>query len=201
MSRRRDYNSLTPKEARFVEEYLIDLNGAAAARRAGYAAKSATVTASKLLSKPNVAAAIAQAKQLRSEAAGVDAQWVLERAIEVYKRCFQDIAPALHPKTRKQMKDSDGNPLFVFQSASCLRALEIIGRHVEIGAFADRVEVTAPGMDVISLLNAGRARVGELPIIEATSEPMALPTPSRKPRLPLPAEGAVLVTTRKEHQS
>ena len=31
--------TLTPKQARFVEEYLIDLNGKQAAVRAGYAAK------------------------------------------------------------------------------------------------------------------------------------------------------------------
>ena len=34
---------LTPKQARFVEEYLIDLNGKQAAVRAGYAVKAAEV--------------------------------------------------------------------------------------------------------------------------------------------------------------
>ncbi len=33
--------SLTPKQARFVEEYLIDLNATQAAIRAGYSAKTA----------------------------------------------------------------------------------------------------------------------------------------------------------------
>ena len=34
---------LTPKQARFVQEYLIDLNAAQAAIRAGYSAKTARV--------------------------------------------------------------------------------------------------------------------------------------------------------------
>lgn len=49
---------LTPKERRFVAEYPIDLNGAAAAVRAGYAKGSAKVTASRLLKKPEIKAAL-----------------------------------------------------------------------------------------------------------------------------------------------
>ncbi len=41
--------SLTPKQARFVEEYLIDLNATQGAIRAGYSAKTAEVQGSRLL--------------------------------------------------------------------------------------------------------------------------------------------------------
>ena len=37
------------KQSRFVREYAVDCNGAAAAVRAGYAPRSAKVTASRLL--------------------------------------------------------------------------------------------------------------------------------------------------------
>jgi len=50
--------NITTKAARFVEEYAIDHNGAGAAVRAGYAPKSAHVTASRLLRKANVSAAV-----------------------------------------------------------------------------------------------------------------------------------------------
>jgi phage terminase small subunit len=50
--------SLTPKQARFVEEYLIDCNGTAAAIRAGYARVGAHVTASRLLRNTKVDEAI-----------------------------------------------------------------------------------------------------------------------------------------------
>ncbi len=53
---------LTPKEARFAREYVVHCNGAEAARKAGYAPGSAKVTASVLLTKPNVARAVDEAK-------------------------------------------------------------------------------------------------------------------------------------------
>ena len=45
---------MNPKQQRFCEEYVIDSNGTQAAIRAGYAANSANVTASRLLTKANV---------------------------------------------------------------------------------------------------------------------------------------------------
>jgi len=41
--------TLTARQTRFIHEYLVDYNGAAAARRAGYAAKNCRVQASQLL--------------------------------------------------------------------------------------------------------------------------------------------------------
>lgn len=49
---------LTAKQAAFVAHYLDCLNGAEAARRAGYAAGSARQTASDLLTNPDIRAAI-----------------------------------------------------------------------------------------------------------------------------------------------
>jgi phage terminase small subunit len=50
---------LTPKQARFVAEYLIDLNATQAAIRAGYSAKTAADIGRQLLRKTPVADAIA----------------------------------------------------------------------------------------------------------------------------------------------
>lgn len=49
---------LTPRQERFVVEYCVDRNGQRAAIAAGYSKKVASVTASKLLNKPLVIAAI-----------------------------------------------------------------------------------------------------------------------------------------------
>ena len=57
---------LTPKQKRFVEEYLIDLNSTAAARRAGYSEKTADRIGPELLGKTCVSKAIEAAKQKRS---------------------------------------------------------------------------------------------------------------------------------------
>lgn len=58
---------LTPKQRRFVEEYLVDLNATQAAIRAGYCAKTAESQASRLLRNVKVAAAIHEAAQTRAE--------------------------------------------------------------------------------------------------------------------------------------
>ena len=47
---------LTPKQQRFIEEYLVDMNGTQAAIRAGYSAQTARAIASENLRKPAIAA-------------------------------------------------------------------------------------------------------------------------------------------------
>jgi phage terminase small subunit len=60
---------MTPKQAQFAEQYVLDHCGAAAAVRAGYAPGAARQTAYELLAKPQVQALVAEyeaaaAKQL-----------------------------------------------------------------------------------------------------------------------------------------
>lgn len=54
---------LTPKQARFCEEYVIDLNGKQAAIRAGYSQRSAEYLASFLIRNNKVAARIAELQE------------------------------------------------------------------------------------------------------------------------------------------
>ena len=81
---------LTPKQKRFVEEYLIDLNATAAFRRAGYVAtgNAAEVNASRLLRNAKVATAIAQAQSKRSVRTEITQDMVLK---ELAKIGFSDI--------------------------------------------------------------------------------------------------------------
>jgi len=58
--------SLTPQQARFVEEYLVDLNATQAAIRAGYSEKTARSIGCENLTKPNIAAAVAAGQAARS---------------------------------------------------------------------------------------------------------------------------------------
>lgn len=46
--------NLTPKQKRFCDEYLIDLNGTQAAIRAGYSERTARNIATENLAKPNI---------------------------------------------------------------------------------------------------------------------------------------------------
>ena len=67
----RDGGKPTPKQARFVEEYLVDLNATQAAIRAGYSAKNADKIGPELLGKTRVAEAIQEAQAKRSERVSV----------------------------------------------------------------------------------------------------------------------------------
>lgn len=68
---------MTPKQLRFVEEYLIDLNATQAAVRAGYAEKTAHVTGPRLLANVRVADAIAKCQKTRSQRTQITADAVV----------------------------------------------------------------------------------------------------------------------------
>ena len=70
---------LTPKQERFVEEFLVDACATQAAIRAGYSAKTANRIASELLGKPGVQEALAKGRAVLSEKTQITAEWVLER--------------------------------------------------------------------------------------------------------------------------
>lgn len=80
---------MTPKQQRFVTEYLIDLNATAAAIRAGYSEATANTQGPRLLEDPAVQAAIDAAKIERSEETGINAERVLQ---EIATMAFYDPA-------------------------------------------------------------------------------------------------------------
>lgn len=74
---------MTPKQERFVQEYLIDLNATQAAIRAGYSAKTAEQQAYQLLQKTSVSEAIAAAQQKRAERTGITQDRVLQELARI----------------------------------------------------------------------------------------------------------------------
>lgn len=79
--------ALTPKQARFVDEYLIDLNATQAAIRAGYSAKRADAIGHENLRKPEIADAISERMKARSERTEITQDRVLA---ELAKIAFAD---------------------------------------------------------------------------------------------------------------
>lgn len=75
--------ALTPKQARFVQEYLIDLNATQAAIRAGYSEKTAVVIGAQNLTKLNIANEIAKAQGQIAERASIDAVKVLKQLEDI----------------------------------------------------------------------------------------------------------------------
>ncbi len=74
---------LNAGQLRFCQEYVIDLNGSAAAVRAGYSEKSSRELASKLLTKANIKKKIQDLQDKLAEKTGVSA----EEIINELKKC------------------------------------------------------------------------------------------------------------------
>ncbi len=72
--------ALTAREAKFIDEFLVDLNGTQAAIRAGYSVKTARQIASENLSKPHIQAAIAEARKHQQERTQITADAMLQQA-------------------------------------------------------------------------------------------------------------------------
>lgn len=82
---------LTPKQARFVEEYLVDLNATQAAIRAGYSQKMAGRIGFQLLEKTGIQTAIQASQIERSARTGVTADRVVQEIARVAFASLRDV--------------------------------------------------------------------------------------------------------------
>lgn len=156
---------LPPRQMRFVEEYVKDLNGGAAAIRAGYSSHTASSIASEYLARPEIAQWVERAKAIRLSRTHYEADTVLQ---EMATLAHSDVshyaldendqvilapgAPSDAMKAIKKIKrkikrfDSrNGNPGWTEVDVEIELwdkpgPLKLMGRHV--GIFPDRVEVT-----------------------------------------------------------
>lgn len=112
---------MTPKQQRFVEEYLIDLNATQAAIRAGYSQKTAQQIGAENLTKPVIADAIA------SKRAGVTAS---------AERSFESVLVSL--ETDLALARALGQP------AAAITAAVHIGKH--LGMWPTKVTVYTPDL-------------------------------------------------------
>lgn len=146
---------LTPRQSRFVDEYLLEPNGRKAAIAAGYAPSSADVTASKLLRNTKVSQVIEERQQRRSDRTQVDADYVLHRLHAIDQLDIADILddagnvlPVKQwPKVwRQSVTAADlhemqtGDVMTVVRKIKWpdkLKTLELIGKHVSVKAFEE----------------------------------------------------------------
>jgi phage terminase small subunit len=96
----REEAAMTVKQTRFVSEYLKDLNGAAAAVRAGYSPKTADRQAYALLRKPEISKAVAAAEARQLEVNKISATRTIEENRRIAlsdPRSFFNAAGTLKP--------------------------------------------------------------------------------------------------------
>ncbi|WIA54327.1 terminase small subunit [Sphingobium sp. WTD-1] len=151
---------MTPKQQRFVDEYLIDLNATQAAIRAGYSAKTANEQGARLLANVSVRNAVSEAKAKRSKETGIDAAWVLSR---LAAEAFADLADLYDEHGRvKPVKDwplvwrqglvagievetigAGAGQVTKVKISERIKRVELIGKHVDVQAFKEKLEVAA----------------------------------------------------------
>ena len=107
---------MTPKQRKFVQEYLKDLNATQAAIRAGYSKKTAYSIGQRLLKNVEVKAAVQTGQKKSAERAEVSVEYVITK---------------LRTLAEGAMADDD--------RTNANRSLELLGKHV--GAFAENINL------------------------------------------------------------
>lgn len=151
---------LTPKQAEFVRQYLVDLNATAAAIRAGYSERTAKSQGQRLLTNVDVSAALAAAQAEREQRTEITQDRVVS---ELARIAFADPRDLMEwGPSGVKLKDSadltkeqaasvaevsetttkDGGSLKL-KKHDKVKALELLGRHM--GMFKDKVEAEISG--------------------------------------------------------
>lgn len=121
--------ALTARQQSFIKEYLVDLNGAQAAIRAGYSPKAAKEHAARLLTNANLAHAVQAEMDKRSERTEVTADYVLKTITSTIARC---------------QTDEDFNPQAILKGA------ELLGKHLKL--FTEKHEHSGPNGQPIQII-------------------------------------------------
>lgn len=147
------FGELEPREIEFIRVYLVNgMNGTkAAAEVFGMDRSAAAGKAHRLLHEPRIASVISAEMHGRMQRLKIDGDWVLEQAVEVFNRCMQV----------EKMLDRNGNLTgeFRFDATNSLKALELIGRHVNVKAF-EKTQENQLKEEIIHRLQRGRQRSG-----------------------------------------
>jgi phage terminase small subunit len=160
-------SKLTPKQQRFVQEYLVDFNATQAAIRAGYSPKVADRNGPRLLRNAAISAAVQAYKD--QFATAISATWLLNRLEAEVSADIADLYAAdgrlkpvgQWPKiwrqglvTAVEVEDGkDGRPrVSRIRFSDRVKRLELLGKHITVGAFVERRENTVPKDDPVAQL-------------------------------------------------
>ena len=154
-------DNLTPKQRRFIEEYLIDLNATQAAIRAGYKKSAARQIGSENLSKLDISEAVAELQAERSKRGQIKADNVVAELAKIAFSSMRHYLRRTHDGTlyvdttdttpeqldalkrfkTRDFKDGRGEDAREMQEIEIelpdkIRTLELLGKH--LGLFQDK---------------------------------------------------------------
>ena len=195
----KDENGLTPKQAAFVKEYLIDKNATQAAIRAGYSAKSAEWQGPQQLAKPHVVEQIKKELLLQQQRTEITADRVLRELANIAfadtRQFYSDdgtiklpgelddgTASALAGVDTEERDGEDGirTTTRKIRQWDKVKALELLGKHLGLYPTRGSVSLTLDGqVDVNHTMQIEGRRVARRLILEEVrDEPLALPNPN-----------------------
>lgn len=178
---------LTEKQKRFVQEYLVDLNATAAAKRAGYSEKSASRIAVELLNKTQVSAEIQKHQAKRQKRTEITQEKVLQELAAIAFANGYDFAQVIKPgvvrvipteeipqdkrKAVASIKETaNGTEIKTYDK---VRALELLGKH--LGIFdSNNNTITEQENNIFEVINQstnGELNTSAISEIEYTSKP------------------------------
>ena len=163
---RKDEHGLTPRQARFADEFLIDLNATQAAIRAGYSPRSARQHGFRLLTNAAIQQLIQKSIEGRSKRVGIDADRVLKELGDLLdcdlREAWDDTGrlrkPSEMPLTVLRMLRSFDRSTGRVAFESRLRLLELIGKHIGVSAFKEQL-IHRVDVDLAEAIAEGRKRV------------------------------------------
>ncbi len=131
------------KKKKFVDEYIKDFNGTAAAIRAGYSENGAAQQASRLLREPKVIAYRDALVESAASAAGVCKDNLIVKTEEIYRRAMQHKeVERFNPITHEW----EGTGEYVFDSKGAAKALELQAKL--IGAMSEKRTIEGGGFEL-----------------------------------------------------
>lgn len=130
-------DKLTPKQQRFVSEYLRLGNATQAAIAAGYSEKTANRIATENLSKPVIARAIERAQARRNDRLELEEDFELRKGLELLRMCMEP--EHVYNMKGQKVKDENGNYVMMFDSKGANMALQTIAKIR--GKFVQKVQV------------------------------------------------------------
>lgn len=158
---------MTPKQQRFVDEYLVDLNATQAAIRAGYSERTAYSQGQRLLKNVEVAVALREAMEARAKRVRADADQVLAWIQELASSDLGDAvewgpdgvilkdSAELPPAVRRAVSEvSEGPSGIKIKLHHKTPSLQMLGKH--LGLLTDRLDITSNGKSLNLLIQPVR---------------------------------------------
>lgn len=119
---------ITPRQKKFVQEYLRSGDATDAAIAAGYSARSAASRASKLLEMPGVIEYRRKLEKKLFDEMGISKEWIGTRLVEIVQACMEKVpAYRWNPETRRDERSGEK----LLDANSAIRALHELAEHMD----------------------------------------------------------------------